>query len=119
MIKKFLNLLPAISMLFVAQTLAPVQAADAFCVVKGASDEILFRGNCIFEQFGGNGSFFIEAPSGLIAGRELINVYITEPGIAEVRGLTTDGINSRWGQARRSTADTACWVGRDFTICAY
>lgn len=119
MIPKFLNLLSVIPMLVVAQTWQPAQAADAFCVVKGASDEILFRGDCLFEQFGGNGSFSLEAPSGLIAGRELINVYITEPGIAEVRGLTPNGINSRWGKARRSNSDSACWIGRDFTICAY
>ena len=119
MIKRFLNLLPVISMLVIAQAQQPVQAADALCVVKGASDEIQFRGNCTFEQFGGNGSFTIESPSGLIAGSLSISVYITEPGIAEVRGLTSDGINSRWGGARRSTSDKACWVGSDFTICAY
>jgi hypothetical protein len=36
-----------------------------------------------------------------------------------VRGLTTDGINSRWGTALRSKADPACWKGSDFEICAY
>lgn len=119
MLKKFLPLLPVISMLVVAQTPQSAQASDAFCVVKGRSQEVLFRGNCIFKQFGGNGSFSIESPSGLIVGRESISVYIISPGIAEVRGLTTGGINSMWGQARRSTSDQACWVGREFTICAY
>ncbi|ACB51659.1 unknown [Crocosphaera subtropica ATCC 51142] len=94
-------------------------AGEAFCVIKGAYNEILFRDQCIFEQFGGNGSFSIWAKSGLIANRESISVYIVQPGIAEVRGLTTAGINSRWGEAKRSNSDRACWVGEDFTICAY
>ncbi len=105
-------------MLVLTQIQQPAKAADAFCVVKGVSNEIRFRGNCIF-TLGENGSFSIKAPSGLIDGRLMINVYVIEPGIAEVRGLTTDGINSRWGEARRSTSDTACWLGSDFTICAY
>ncbi|WP_107670602.1 hypothetical protein [Cyanothece sp. BG0011] len=96
-----------------------VSAGEALCVIKGADNEILFRDQCIFEQFGGNGSFSIWAKSGLIAERESISVSIVQPGIAEVRGLTTAGINSRWGEARRSKSDQACWVGNDFTICAY
>jgi hypothetical protein len=119
MLKRFLNVVPVISMLVVAQIQQPAQAADAFCIVKGTS-AVHFRGNCIFKQFGGNGSFSIESPSGRIKGEVvMINVYVTEPGVAEVRGLTTSGINSRWGRARRSTSDPACWVGSDFTICAY
>lgn len=97
----------------------PAQAGNALCVIKNASNEILFREECIFEQFGGNGSFSIQAQSGLIVGRESISVYIIEPSVAEVRGLTTAGINSKWGMARRSNSDPACWVGEDFTICAY
>lgn len=117
MLKKLL--FTTIVMSIMAQTQKPAQGADAFCVIKGASNEIQFRGNCIFEQFDGNGSFAIESPSGLIVGRSLISVSIIQPGIAEVRGLTTSGINSRWGEARRSSSDPACWVGSDFTICAY
>ena len=117
MIKKFL--FTTIVMSIMTQTQKSAQGADAFCVIKGASSEIQFSGNCIFEQFGGNGSFSIKSPSGLIVGRSLISVSIIQPGIAEVRGLTTSGINSRWGEARRSDSDTACWVGSDFTICAY
>jgi hypothetical protein len=95
------------------------QFTNAHCVIRGASDTIRFDGGCVFEQFDGNGSFFIEVPSGLIDGYMSISVAIIEPGIAEVRGLTPDGINSRWGEAQRSTVDAACWAGSDFTICAY
>jgi len=48
----------------------------------------------------------------------LISVTMISPGVAEVRGLTRAGINSRWGEARRSTQDRSCWTGSDFQICA-
>ena len=47
-----------------------------------------------------------------------VSVFIVAPGEAEVRGLTVHGINSRWGPAKRSTQDAACWMGADFRICA-
>ena len=47
-----------------------------------------------------------------------ITVSIVSPGVAEVRGLTRQGVNSRWGEARRMASDRACWQGSDFKICA-
>ncbi len=44
----------------------------------------------------------------------LINIDEVSPGLAEVRGLTTGGINSRWGEARH---EGSCWAGSDFRIC--
>ncbi len=44
----------------------------------------------------------------------LISVTEIDPGTAEVSGLTKDGINSRWGEAR---FDGKCWSGDDFRIC--
>ncbi len=119
MLKKFLPILFLSTALPLSFIQSSALAGKALCVIKGASNEILFRDQCIFEQFGGNGSFSIRAMSGLIVNRESINVYIIKPGMAEVRGLTTAGINSRWGEARRSNSDQACWIGDDFTICAY
>ncbi|MGI0479514.1 hypothetical protein ACN4EE_01855 [Geminocystis sp. CENA526] len=95
------------------------EAKEALCVVKIPSDQIYFRDKCNFQQYGGDGSFSIQAKSGLIADRISISVQIIRPGVADVRGVTTMGINSRWGEARRSPSDKACWVGDDFTICAY
>lgn len=119
MLKKLPHFFSLVSVLFLVQIPQSVRAADAFCVVKGVENKTLFSGDCIFEQYSGNGSFSIESPRGLIAGYSSIGVSIIEPGIAEVRGLTTNGINSRWGEAVRSSSDKACWVGSDFTICAY
>jgi hypothetical protein len=40
-------------------------------------------------------------------------------GRFDVRGLTSDGTNSRWGDAAVSPSDADCWVGTGFQICAY
>lgn len=89
------------------------------CRVKQQGKSV-YSGACSFAPEGGNGSFAI-APIGKanIAEANPITVSITEKDVAEVRGLTTAGINSRWGEAKRSTSDKACWVGSDFEICVY
>lgn len=92
---------------------------NARCVIKGVGGVVDFDGSCNFKQSGGNGSFSIESPSGLIAGRLMISVSILQPGVADVRGMTTDLYNARWGEAKRSASDPACWVGSDFEVCAY
>lgn len=46
-----------------------------------------------------------------------IGMFEYEPGQWEVRGLTTDGINSRWGTATRSEDGLDCWEASDFRIC--
>ncbi len=48
----------------------------------------------------------------------MVTVSVVSPGTAEVRGLTRQGVNSRWGEAQRSNDDRSCWVGSDFRICA-
>ena len=48
----------------------------------------------------------------------MVTVAVVSPGNADVRGLTRYGINSRWGAAKRSARDPACWEGADFRICA-
>ena len=56
--------------------------------------------------------------SQLIPGILNISVSILGPGRADVRGLTTEGINSRWGSAVQDVKDPFCWIGTDFRICA-
>ncbi len=58
----------------------------------------------------------IERKNGRPLLEEILTVSIVEisPGTAEVSGLTKDGINSRWGEAR---FDGKCWNGDDFRIC--
>ncbi|MGJ0534954.1 hypothetical protein [Methylocystis sp.] len=93
-------------------------ARSARCIVVGAGAPP-YQGKCDFSVENG-GSFSI-TPTGKPAfgGATVINVSVISPGVAEVRGLTRDGINSRWGEAQRSKADPACWTGSDFKICVY
>lgn len=115
--------LAAAALLAFPASAAPAPAAAkprvARCVLNAAVDAP-YRGPCRFlAERGGSfsvapvraGTFFGDVTS--------VSVAILSPGVAEVRGLTTDGVNSRWGEARRSRRDKACWQGADFTICVY
>jgi hypothetical protein len=98
---------------------AETKPREARCLVKaaGAPD---YRGPCRFTPEKG-GSFTIEPARRRAFGNGVssISASMVSPGVAEVRGLTPDGINSRWGEARRSKRDRACWLGSDFLICVY
>jgi hypothetical protein len=97
---------------------ANADAKPARCVVIGAG-MAPYKGKCDFSADDG-GSFSI-TPIGKPAfgGATVISVSVISPGMAEVRGLTPDGVNSRWGEAKRSNTDRACWVESDFKICVY
>ena len=90
----------------------------AHCAIS--TEEAPYRGPCRFIPERG-GSFALEPAWGRRFFGEVtgISVEMIGRGEAEVRGLTTSGINSRWGAARRSRRDPACWEGQDFSVCAY
>jgi hypothetical protein len=92
----------------------------ADCRVE-SEGKVQMNGKCRFTPDQG-GSFTIEHPDPkrtIFFGEIMsITVSIVSPGVAEVRGLTRQGVNSRWGEARRSAQDRACWQGADFKICA-
>jgi hypothetical protein len=98
---------------------APALARDAGCRIEQAGRVVLDR-TCDFQAEGRDGSFSLSARDGgnLFPGISVVTLSVIESGLAEVRGLTRDGINSRWGTARRSGRDGACWQGDDFRICA-
>lgn len=80
-----------------------------------------FKGRCLFLSEPG-GSFNLRHADGaspLVGDISDVSVSIIRKNVAEVRGLTGDGVNSRWGEARRSKKDGACWLGSDFKICAW
>lgn len=81
--------------------------------------KMAFSGKCIFTP-DTSGSFslsdFNEKP--LLEGILVVSVTLIDKGAAEVSALTVNGNNSRWGVAKRSTKDKACWLGSDFKICA-
>ena len=97
---------------------AAAEARTARCVVQSAGAPI-WRGPCDFVP-DRDGSFGIQPLHGRFPGGiSDISVGIIAPGVAEVRGLTPAGVNSRWGEARRSRRDKACWAGEGFRICVY
>jgi hypothetical protein len=101
----------------------PALAKDARCEIKTADGH--YSGGCKFTSSKG-GSFSVSP----VGRPDFFSHAKDDPGItdidvdikgsnADVRGLTTDGINSRWGAAKRSLTDKACWVGEDFSVCVY
>jgi hypothetical protein len=89
------------------------------CYVESAG-KIKANGKCLFTGEKG-GSFTLENVNHdkpLFGEILVLSVSIESSGVSEVRGLTTRGNNSRWGPARRSSSDSACWQGSDFKICA-
>jgi len=96
----------------------PAQAKIARCVID--SEGTSYRGPCQYNVARG-GTFTLSPVHRRSFGEEVVSitVYVTGRGVADVRGLTRDGINSRWGRAVRSRRDSACWVGEDFSVCAY
>lgn len=124
--KLLLTLAPL--MLFAANTPAAAQEHPgrgwraARCVVANGQNEdwpATWRGPCYFFSERG-GSFSIRPRRGAFPdGTDQIGVTLIGPGQAEVRVITQHGVNARWGEARRSRSDRACWTGDDFSICAY
>ena len=99
-------------------TTASAKPRAARCVIDAAGAP-RWAGACSFAPERG-GSFTVTPPRGSFQnGVTTISVAIVRPGLAEVRGLTRAGINSRWGEATRSRRDGACWVGSDFSVCVY
>ena len=80
-----------------------------------------FKGKCLFLPEKG-GSFSLQntkRDQPIMDGLLDVHVYIVEKGVAEVSSVTVNGINSRWGEATRSSTEKACWVGNGFKVCAW
>lgn len=83
---------------------------------------VVYKGKCSFatEKSAKSVSFSLANPKDkdkpLYDSILMVSVYV-ENGVAEVRGLTSDGINSRWGVAQKSKQDKRCWDGDDFKVC--
>jgi len=100
------------------------QSIAAYRITKcqiESNGEATYKGTCLFLP-DTKGSFSLENPiknKPLTNDVIMVSVTLVEKGIAEVQGLTVDGINSRWGEAKRSLKDKACWEGDDFKVCAW
>jgi hypothetical protein len=110
----------ALGLLLAGALAATAEARNARCLVRG-NGVAEYHGACEFLSDPSDPSF---ALSPLPRGRlfpgdiEVISVEVSGRE-AEVRGLTSQGINSRWGPATRSKRDGACWQGEDFLVCAW
>ena len=108
-------------LLMLTTALAPSASwgKDAKCIIKQGG-AIAYSGSCTFMPRR-DGSFTIRNNKNttIVPNVTNISVDITSSGIAEVRGLTIYGNNSRWGTATRSKKDPDCWNGQEFEICAY
>ena len=104
--------------------LLPASAADAQgraarCVVT-LQGSPTYRGPCRFLPEG-RGDFVITPPRSRLFPNDAtgIGVYLIRPGLADVAMLTPTGPSTLWGRATRSRRDRACWVGANFSVCAY
>ena len=105
--------------LFLAAPAFSAQAREASCQVHSGG-ELVVDNACQFTPDGRNGSFSVSQQDGdLFDGIASVSVTIVSTGVAEVSGLTSQGINSRWGTARRSRKDPGCWTGTDFEVCVW
>jgi len=122
---KRLVVFACVSLLVSAEATAQAGAKVVQCdILTLPVQSVQFSGKCVFQPEG-SGSFSLSAvnqQSTLFGDIAVVNVILVEKGLAEVSGLVIDrsggGHTSRWGQARRSTKDKACWDGEDFRICA-
>jgi hypothetical protein len=88
------------------------------CEISSSGQKYI--GDCKFSPQKG-GTFTL---SNTISGKTLgktgissVTVFISAKDIAQVSGEMGGSI-SRWGQAKRSPKDKACWIGDDFKVCA-
>ncbi len=98
---------------------SPALARNAKCLIKSSGMKT-FQGTCLF-QSDSDGSFALSRSGKrrFLKNVDIVSISVMSRGKADVRGLTKQGINSRWGFAKRSRRDRACWIGADFKICAW
>ena len=90
----------------------------AVCQIEEGGRQ-LYKGKCQFEAQGG-GSVYISHPSFVRSvGVEGLMVVVERKNQAVVQATRIGGGGSMWGEATRSQAQKACWLGSDFKICAW
>ncbi|MEO1041572.1 MAG: hypothetical protein AAFX52_04715 [Pseudomonadota bacterium] len=97
-------------------TAAPEELKTAQCVLWPGE----YRGDCVFEPRG-KGSFSVTREDGRPFYDDVLEVVVMiyAKGEANVRGRVEDGTTAEWGDAMRSESYPACWIGSDFSVCAY
>jgi len=114
------------ALLLLAPTAALAKGRVVDCAITSLpGNDVQFKGKCSFLPEAG-GSFTLMDAKGkdmFYGSIGMVSVTLTGKDTAEVSGLVLDegggGHNSRWGEAKRSKTDGACWDGSDFRICAW
>lgn len=96
-------------------------AADKIvgCEIR-MENKTAYKGTCIIiPEY--DGSFFLANANRqipLFENTSMVSVSLIENDVADVLGLTSAGLRTRWGEAKRSQTDKTCWIGYEFEICA-
>ncbi|MEQ9663021.1 MAG: hypothetical protein RLN87_10775 [Parasphingopyxis sp.] len=101
-----------------AETAGEGEWTEVDCNIATA-EMTAYEGRCLYAADGDDGSFAIRPVGADVFMDEVTSISVTiyEGDTANVRGLTTAGINSNWGDANPEAGDSNCWAGVDFTIC--
>lgn len=124
--KAFVAVFVALAMAVTATHGAHAASRPATCIITSEGDATT-QGPCLFtaDRYGSfvlsptRGQFLIPALGSDETGISFLSVDVHANGVAEVRAMTSLGVNSRWGMARRLATDRACWEGDGFRVCAY
>lgn len=96
------------------------QAKPALCHIEQYGQVVLHQKCDFYAEKGGSFSLsHFNKGKPLLDDVTDVSVTIIAPNVAEVSGLTRDGINSRWGEFHRSQSEKACWVDGETKICAW
>lgn len=80
-----------------------------------------YKGDCIFKPKNAGTFTLTNTSLGKPIGSTDINsvtVFISGKDVAQV-SAEMGGSISRWGEAKRSQKEKACWIGDDFRVCAW
>lgn len=102
------------------------EAKTARCEISGVGDDSYaagshYQGPCDFQAKKG-GSFFVQLPDAAndSIGATAFWVDIKAPGIGSLSGmLGLGGRTVKFGTTKRSSQETACWIGSGWKICVY
>jgi len=96
-------------------------AADKSVKCEISSTGQKYKGDCTFKPQNGGTFTLTNTILGKSIGSTDINsvtVFISGKDVAQVSG-EMGGAISRWGEAKRSQKEKACWIGDDFRVCAW
>lgn len=123
MMNNYIKIITTITILLLVSGQIMAAEKTVKCPIE-SNDKVVYQGQCRYfsEKTAEAISISLSNPQSkdkpLYDTILMVSVYIGK-GIAEVSGLTADGINSRWGIAKKSQKSKHCWQGEDFRVCVW